>query len=98
MALQNFFESLNLFSIESNGLESLDVNAADQYTFSRLKYKTVDQIVLDAMKQSIKKAIQSTKILDNYAECRICEFNSNSNLLYTRHVPISIYNKYKVSD
>ena len=36
------FESLNLFSIESDGLESLDVNLADQYTFSRLKYKITD--------------------------------------------------------
>ena len=50
------------------------------------------------MKQSIKNAIQSTKILENYAECSICEFNSNNNLLYTRHVPINIYNKYKASD
>jgi len=50
------------------------------------------------MKQSIKKAIQSAEILENYAECRICEFKSNNNLLYTRHVPISIYNKYKDSD
>jgi len=49
------------------------------------------------MKQLIKKAIQSAKTLENYAECRICEFNSNNNLLYTRHVPISIYNKYKAS-
>jgi len=30
------------FSIESNGLESLDVNAVDKYTFSQLKYKTTD--------------------------------------------------------
>jgi len=37
LALWNFFESWNLFSIESNGLESLDVNAVDQYTFSQLK-------------------------------------------------------------
>jgi len=49
------------------------------------------------MKQSIKNAIQSAKLLENYAECGICEFNSNSNPLHTRHVPISIYNKYKVS-
>jgi len=31
-----------IFLIESNRLESLDVNAADQYTFSRLKFKTTD--------------------------------------------------------
>jgi len=29
LALQNFFESLNSFSIESNELESLDVNVAE---------------------------------------------------------------------
>jgi len=28
-ALKNFFESLNYFSIESNELESLDVNATN---------------------------------------------------------------------
>jgi len=53
---------------------------------------------LDAMKQSTKKTNQSAKILENYAECRIREFNSNNNLLHTRHVPINIYNKYKASD
>ena len=42
LTLYNFFESLNLFSIESNRLKSLYVNASDQYTFSRLKYKTTD--------------------------------------------------------
>jgi len=47
------------------------------------------------MKQLIKKANQSAKILENYAKCKICEFNSNNNLLHTRLVPISIYNKYK---
>jgi len=50
------------------------------------------------MKQSIKKTNQSAKILENYAECRIQKFNSNINLLHTRHVPISIYNMYKASD
>jgi len=50
------------------------------------------------MKQSIKKTNQSAKILENYAECKICEFNSNNNLLHTRLVLISIYNKYKASD
>ena len=50
------------------------------------------------MKQSIKKTNQSAKILENYAECRIRKFNSNNNLLHTRLVPISIYNKYKASD
>ena len=49
------------------------------------------------MKQSVKKTNQSAKILENYAECRIREFNSNNNLLQTRLVPISIYNKYKTS-
>jgi len=39
---KTFFEILNIFSIESNELESLDVNVADQYTFNQLKYKTVD--------------------------------------------------------
>jgi len=46
------------------------------------------------MKQSIKNTNQSAKIVENYAECRIREFNSNN----TRHVPICIYNKYKDSD
>jgi len=50
------------------------------------------------MKQSIKKTNQSAKILVNYVEYRIREFNSNNNLLHTRHVSISIYNKYKASD
>jgi len=50
------------------------------------------------MKQSIKKTNQSAKILENYAECRIREFNSNNNLLHTRLVPNSIYNKYKALD
>jgi len=50
------------------------------------------------MKQSIKKTNQSAKILKNYTECRIREFNSNNNLLHTRHVLISIYNKYKASN
>ena len=76
----------------------MDVNTADQYTFSRLKYKIADWIVLDAMKQSIKKTNQSAKILENYAECRIHELNLNNNLLHTRHVPINIYNKYKALD
>jgi len=76
----------------------LDVNVANQYTFSRLKFKTADSIVLDAMKQLIKKTNESAKILQNYAECRIRKFNSNNNLLHTRLVPISIYNKYKASD
>ena len=53
---------------------------------------------LDAMKQSTKKTNQSAKILENYAECRIREFNSNNNLLHTRLVPNSIYNKYKALD
>jgi len=48
------------------------------------------------MKQSINKTNQSAKILENNAECRIRKFNSNNNLLHTRHVPINIYNKYKV--
>jgi len=50
------------------------------------------------MKQSIKNTNQLAKILENYAECRIHEFNSNNNLLHTTHVPISIYNKYKALD
>jgi len=50
------------------------------------------------MKQSIKKTNQSAKILENYAECKIHKFNLNSNLLHTRHVPISIYNKYKATN
>jgi len=50
------------------------------------------------MKQSIKKTNQSAKILENYAEYRICEFNSNNNLLHIRHVPINIDNKYKASN
>jgi len=50
------------------------------------------------MKQLIKKTNQSAKILENYAEGRIREFNSNKNLLHTRLVPINIYNKYKASD
>ena len=55
-------------------------------------------MLLHVMKQTNKKTNQSTKILENYAECRIHEFNSNNNLLHTRLVPISIYNKYKASD
>ena len=50
------------------------------------------------MKQSIKNTKQSAKILENYVEYRIFKFNSNNNLLQPRHVPISIYNKYKASD
>jgi len=50
------------------------------------------------MKQSIKKINQLAKILENYVECRIREFNSNTNLLHTRLVPISIYNKYEASN
>jgi len=50
------------------------------------------------MKQSIKKTNQLAKILEIYAECRIRKFNLNSNLLHTRLVPNSIYNKYKASD
>jgi len=50
------------------------------------------------MKQSSKKTIQSTKILEIYAECTIHKFNSNNNLLHTRLVPISICNKYKALD
>ena len=50
------------------------------------------------MKESIKKINQLAKILENYAKYRIREFISNNNLLHTRHVSISIYNKYKASD
>jgi len=50
------------------------------------------------MKQSIKKSNQSAKILEIYAKCKIPKFNSNNNLLHTRLVPISIYNKYKALD
>jgi len=49
------------------------------------------------MKQSIKKTNRLTKILEIYAECRIRRFNSNINLLYTRLVPINIFNKYIAS-
>ena len=50
------------------------------------------------MKQTIKNTDQLAKILKNYVECRIRKFNSNNNLLHTRYVPISIYNKYKASN
>jgi len=49
------------------------------------------------MKQSIKKTNQSAKILKIYVECRIRKFNSNNNLLHTRLVSNSIYNKYIAS-
>jgi len=49
------------------------------------------------MKQSIKKTNQPAKILEIYAECRIRKFNSNNNLLHTRLVPNSIFNKYTAS-
>jgi len=50
------------------------------------------------MKQSIKKTNQSAKIVELYAKCRIRKLNSKNNLLHTRLVPNSIYNKYKASD
>jgi len=50
------------------------------------------------MKQSIKKTNQSAKILEIYAECILCKFNSNNNLLHTRLVPNNIFNKYTASD
>jgi len=42
-------------------LEILDVNVADQYTFSRLKYKTTDQFVLEAIKSRLKRQISRPK-------------------------------------
>jgi len=50
------------------------------------------------MKHSIKMTNQLTKILEIYAEYRIHRFNSNTNLLHIRLVPLNISDKYTASD
>ena len=50
------------------------------------------------MNQLIKISNQSAKFLGNYAECKICRFNSNNKLLHARLVPKDISNRYALSD
>ena len=50
------------------------------------------------MKHSIKMTNQLTKILEIYAEYRIHRFNSNTNLLHIRLVPLNISDKYTASE
>jgi len=82
----------------------LDLNVADQYTFSRFKYKTTSLFVLKVIKQSIKKTNQSIKIpqisiyMQDLFQTTIRKFNSNNIILHARLVPISIYNKCTTSD